>query len=167
MFCERCGAELEENTRFCSTCGNPVGEGAAFHAGNPLWNKKVLTGILGVFVLSGGLSGAVWWLARSGKVQDPSGSYVLEGDSELPLELMRGGKCRQWRGSTGRPCTYSIEKNTIMLDLFLPFFGEVITKGIIERDRIYLDLEDRNLITGKPGGKIKRVYVREEMSATR
>lgn len=81
MFCEQCGAELEENTRFCSTCGNP---------------------------LSGVLSGAVWWLARSGKVQDPSGSYVLEGDSELHLELMKGGKCLQWRGGTGRPCAYSI-----------------------------------------------------------
>lgn len=74
MFCEQCGAELEQDARFCATCGKRLGEGDSSRVGSRLWNKKVITGIVGAFVLSSGLGGAVWWFARSGDFDSALGT---------------------------------------------------------------------------------------------
>ena len=34
MFCTRCGASIEDGTKFCSSCGNPLQQQAEFHQSN-------------------------------------------------------------------------------------------------------------------------------------
>lgn len=76
MFCEQCGAELEPEARFCSTCGKPVGnEGAQFSLQHflqtvPTWwvgllrHKWLLAGPLVLLVLGGTL----FWIFGSEEV---------------------------------------------------------------------------------------------------
>lgn len=48
MYCTRCGLELEDKSKFCSRCGNPVGPNANWAAtpgypelSRPLFGKKI------------------------------------------------------------------------------------------------------------------------------
>ena len=34
MYCEQCGAEVEKDARFCTTCGKRLGEGDVSRVGN-------------------------------------------------------------------------------------------------------------------------------------
>lgn len=75
MYCEQCGAELEHDARFCSTCGKPVGdESAQFSLQHvlqtvPRWvgllrHKWLIAGPLALLILSG----ALFWMFRSEEV---------------------------------------------------------------------------------------------------
>jgi uncharacterized membrane protein YvbJ len=72
MFCEHCGAELEQDARFCSICGNQVGEDVT-----PLSREKsaprlltrrasvwkhswLIVTLFGTIVLAS----ALWWIMR-------------------------------------------------------------------------------------------------------
>lgn len=48
MFCERCGAELEPDTRFCSGCGAQVGEESADAFGQEV-AQRIYTVLVSLF----------------------------------------------------------------------------------------------------------------------
>ncbi|HMF64749.1 MAG TPA: PspC domain-containing protein [Edaphobacter sp.] len=60
MFCSRCGSKLEATSRFCPSCGAPVGSGAASYpppppvAGSRLFrprNNRMIAGVCAAFAL--------------------------------------------------------------------------------------------------------------------
>ena len=41
MYCKKCGKEINDYTRFCASCGTPVGStGNKVNAGNPFLNNS-------------------------------------------------------------------------------------------------------------------------------
>lgn len=85
MYCEQCGAELEDDARFCSTCGKPVGdEGAQFSLQHvlqtvPTWwvgllrHKWLIAGPLVLLVLGGTL----FWMFGSEEVDSANDNSPL------------------------------------------------------------------------------------------
>ncbi len=50
MFCNHCGAELQEGQRFCPLCGKPAGETAVPPAGSRLARHLRLLGVLWIVI---------------------------------------------------------------------------------------------------------------------
>lgn len=59
MFCTRCGSKLEPTSRFCSSCGAPVSNGAAYPPPPPPAagqfyrprNNRMIAGVCAAFAL--------------------------------------------------------------------------------------------------------------------
>lgn len=76
MFCEQCGAELEPDARFCSTCGKQVQrvvQGISSGRVGRSSRQWVIAGSLVMLVLSG----ALFWVFRSEGVDIPDGNSQL------------------------------------------------------------------------------------------
>lgn len=50
MYCDRCGAQLEENVNFCRVCGHSIGGARALPARDSLYGHLRLLGILWIAI---------------------------------------------------------------------------------------------------------------------
>ncbi len=120
MFCRNCGAQLPDNTTFCSMCGTRVGEGqqtgirpesqpkAGGKAANTLRMRKVLiglgVGVVGVILFILLLISVFYPKSKyfryeyhSGGTATISGNHVSTEDKELITEITISSKVRHGR----------------------------------------------------------------------
>ena len=133
-------------------------KGDASRVGSRLWSKKVITGIVGVFVLSSVLGGAGWWLARLGHVD--SGFGTIDGPPSKAKQLTKQDTTAvgdnnlsrvQAKGLLQQVATKRSRVETVKIgDVAVGFkeFGE--TESKCYRDRHYAKLLEGGFVTVTP-----------------
>lgn len=107
MYCEQCGAEVEKDARFCTTCGKRLGEGDVSRVGNGATNmsgqllsrgssdrraRLLQGGLIAAVVLVAALAGGLLWMASSAKIDittvtGRSDSVTQESKTELSRSM--------------------------------------------------------------------------------
>jgi hypothetical protein len=98
MFCEQCGADLEQDARFCGMCGAKVGNGATNISVQLLSRgisdrrvRLLQIGLIAAVVVVVALGGALFWIAGSEKVDVTDVAKNLNGvNQESGTEVKEG-----------------------------------------------------------------------------